>query len=77
MVWAPTICQSHTLWVYWIFAQLLYVQVRAVYVDVMLYQPTGEQSTYEQYAKIFQKQLQFAYGIARDSLKRNAERQIL
>ena len=44
-------------------------------VDVMLSLPPGEQYTAGQYAQKLQKQLQFAYEMARVVLKRTAEKQ--
>ena len=44
-------------------------------VDVMLSLPPGEQYTAGQYAQKLQKQLQFAYKMARVVLKRTAEKQ--
>ena len=45
-------------------------------VDVILPLPLGQKMTSEQYAHKLQKQLQFAYEMARVSVKRSAERQI-
>ena len=44
-------------------------------VDVMLSLPLGEQYTPGQYAQKLQKQLQFAYEMARVALKRSAKKQ--
>ena len=44
-------------------------------VDVMLYLPPGEQYMPGQFAQKLQKQLQFAYEMARVALKRTAEKQ--
>ena len=44
-------------------------------VDVMLPLPPGEKGTAVQYVSKLQKQLQFAYEMARVNLKRNADRQ--
>ena len=43
-------------------------------VDVMLSLPPGETYTIGQYAQELQKQLQFAYEMARVALKRTAEK---
>ena len=44
-------------------------------VDVMMSLPPGEKYTTGQYAQKLQKQLQFAYEMARVALKRTAEKQ--
>lgn len=54
---------------------LMYGRELFMPVDVMLSLPPGEKGTPEQYACKLRKQLEYAYDLARVSLKRMAERQ--
>ena len=55
---------------------MMYKRELSMPVNVMLSLPPGDLYTPGQYAQKLQKQLQFAYEMARVALKRTAEKQI-